>query len=126
MIDQNRLKSGKFGRTFVHQRRRAVGQRAVDDVAVARDPADVGGAPVDILIVQIEDVFGGDIRPDHVAAGGVDDSLGLAGRSAGVEDEKRVLGVHRLGGALRRLGRRSRRSTRHRGLRPSRFFRRCV
>jgi hypothetical protein len=30
----------------------AVGERAVDDVAVAGDPADVGGAPVDVVSLR--------------------------------------------------------------------------
>ncbi len=40
-----------------HQRDRAVGERAVDDVAVAGDPADVGGAPVDVAVVVVEHVL---------------------------------------------------------------------
>ena len=39
---------------FEHQRRRAVGQRAVDDVAVTGDPAHVGRAPVDVAVVIVE------------------------------------------------------------------------
>ena len=42
-------------RAFVHQHRRAVGERAVDDVAVPGDPADVRRAPVHVLVAQIED-----------------------------------------------------------------------
>ena len=40
-----------------HQRRRAVGERPVDDVAVAGHPADVGGAPVDVAVVIVEHVL---------------------------------------------------------------------
>ena len=43
------------GRAFVHHHGRAVGQRSVDDVAVAGDPADIGRAPVDVVVFQIED-----------------------------------------------------------------------
>ena len=39
------------GRAFVHHHRRAVGERTVDDVAVAGDPADVGRAPVDVVVL---------------------------------------------------------------------------
>ena len=38
----------EVGRALVEDARRAVAQRPVDDVAVTRDPADVGGAPVDV------------------------------------------------------------------------------
>ena len=84
-----------------HQRRRAVGERAVDDVAVAGHPADVGGAPVDVAVVVVEDVLVGHRGVDEIAAGGVQHALGLAGRARGVEDEQRVLGVHRLAAGSR-------------------------
>ena len=32
----------------------AVGQRAVDDIAVAGDPADIGGTPENVVVFQIE------------------------------------------------------------------------
>jgi hypothetical protein len=50
-----------------HDRGRAVGQRPVDDVAVAGDPADVGGAPPDVAGVVVEDVLEGRGGVDHVA-----------------------------------------------------------
>ena len=79
-----------------HQRRRAVRERAVHDVGVAGDPADVGRAPVDLAVAIVEDLLVGQRRIDQVAAGGVQHALGLAGRAGGVEDEQRVLGAHRL------------------------------
>ena len=75
-----------------------VGQRPVDDVAVPGDPADVGGAPVDVSpgLWSNTDVVG--VRGlGEVAAGGVQDALRLPGGARGVEDEQRVLGVERLG-----------------------------
>jgi hypothetical protein len=60
-----------------HQRRGAVRQRPVDDVAVARDPAHVRGAPEDIALVVVEDIFVGHRGVDEVAAGGVHHALGL-------------------------------------------------
>src|ERR1019366_3116549 len=91
---------GPVGSAFVHEHGGSVLQRAVDDIGVAGDPADVGRAPVDILVAQIEDVFGGDVGLHGIAAGGVDQSLGLAGGAGGVEDVERVLGVEMLGGAV--------------------------
>ena len=44
-------------RALVHHRGRAVGERPVDDVGVAGDPADVGAAPVHVLLgVEVEHV----------------------------------------------------------------------
>ncbi len=85
---------------FEHQRGRAVGERAVENVAVARDPADVGGAPVDVAVVIVEHELVRHRGVDVVAAGGVQHALRLSGRARGVEDEQRVLGVHVLARAL--------------------------
>ena len=87
-------------RALVHQAGGAVLQRAVDDVAVTGDPADVGGTPVGVFLFQIEDPLRGQIGADGIAAGGVDDAFGLAGGAGGVEDVERMLGVERLGGAV--------------------------
>ena len=88
---------------FEQHRGGAVGQRAVDDVAVAGDPADVGGAPVDVVLAQVEHHLVGVGGVDQVTTGGVQHALGLAGAAGGVEDEQRILGIHALGLALDRL-----------------------
>src|SRR5206468_4289322 len=41
-------------RPFVHDHRGAVRERAVDDIAVTGDPADVGSAPKHVVFLQIE------------------------------------------------------------------------
>ena len=94
---------GVVGRAFVHHRGRAVGQRAVDDVAMAGDPTDVSGAPVHIVFLEVEDPLAGGVGAGHVAAGGVDDALGLARGAAGVQHEQHVLAVHLLRLAGQRL-----------------------
>ena len=94
---------GEVGRPLVEDRRRPVAERPVDDVAVAGDPADVGGAPVDVLVpLQVEDVVVRRRRADEVAGRRVDDPLRLRGRAARVHEEEQVLAVHRL--ARTRLG----------------------
>jgi hypothetical protein len=65
---------------FVHEARGAARERPVDDVAVASDPADVGRAPVEISLVEVEDVLARDVRPREVPGARVLDPLGLAGR----------------------------------------------
>ena len=102
MISQKRSFVGPVGRAFVHERRRAGGQRTIDDVAVPGDPADVGGAPVDVFVADVEDPLDGLLGEQVVAGRGVHDALRLAGRAAGVEDEERVFAVERLGGAVGR------------------------
>src|SRR6185312_5200361 len=90
---------GEVGRAFVHQAGGAILQRAVHDVAVAGDPADVGGAPVGVFFFEVEDPFGSEIGLDGVASGGMHDALGFSRGAGGVEDIKRMLGVEWLGGA---------------------------
>ena len=87
---------------FEHQRRRAVRKRTIDDVAVAGDPAHIGRAPVDVAILVVEDILVRHRGVDHVAAGGVQHALRLAGRPGGIQDEHRVFGVHLLRRAVGR------------------------
>ena len=54
---------GKRRNALEHQRRPAVAQRAINDVAVAGHPADVGGAEINVVVVDVEDVFVRERRP---------------------------------------------------------------
>ena len=88
-----------------HHARRPVGERAVDDVAVPGDPADVRGAEVDVVVVVVEDQPVRHRGVQQVAAGRVEQTLGPSRRAAGVEDEQGRLGVepgHRRSRALLR------------------------
>ena len=85
------------GGAFVDDLGDAVREGSVDDVGVSGDPADVGGAPVDVLSrFVIEDVVVGVRGLGEVTAGGVDDALGLSGGAGGVENEQGMLGVEGL------------------------------
>src|SRR5262249_21364229 len=61
---------GIVGRTFIHQAGSAILQGSVDDVAVTRNPTDVGCAPVGVFLLQVENPLGGQIGANRVAAGG--------------------------------------------------------
>jgi len=61
---------------------------------VAGDPADVRRAPENIVIFDIEYPLHGLIDVHEVAGLGVQDTLGLAGAAAGIENEQRFIGVH--------------------------------
>ncbi|MPL84631.1 hypothetical protein SDC9_30596 [bioreactor metagenome] len=78
-----------------HHRRRAIRQRAIDDVAVAGDPAHIRGAPEYVAVMIVEGVLMRHRGIDEIAAGGMHDALRFAGRARGVEDEERILRVHR-------------------------------
>src|SRR5207302_11399353 len=75
----------------------AVLQRAVNDIAVAGDPPNVGGAPQRIFILEIENPLGGEVGANGISASRVDQAFGLSRGSRGIEDVKRMLGVERLG-----------------------------
>ncbi len=103
MIDHEPIAARRVGRALVDHRRGPVGQRAVDDVAVAGDPTDVGRAPVHVVVgVEVEHVLVGEGDLGEVAAGRVHDALGLGGGARGVEEVQQVLRVHVLGRAVGR------------------------
>ena len=56
-----------------------VGQRAVGDVGVSGDPADVCRAPVHVVGLVVEHQFEGGGGVEHVAADGMEDSLQARG-----------------------------------------------
>ena len=94
--------SREVRRALIHQRRNAGGQDAVDDVAVARDPTDICGAPEHLALIrhEIENIFAGEVGVDHIPAGGVNDTLGFTRRAGGVQQEQHVFAVHRFAGAV--------------------------
>jgi hypothetical protein len=103
ITSQKREVVGKVRHAFEHQRGGAIGEWSVDDVTVAGDPADIGGAPVDIVFAQVEHRFMGVGRIQQITTGGMQHALRLAGGTGGVEDEQRILGVHAFRLALGRL-----------------------
>ena len=55
---------GVVGGALVHEDGGSALEGAVDDVGVAGDPSDVGGAPVDVVgVAEVEDVLGGEVVP---------------------------------------------------------------
>ena len=90
---------GRVRGALVHDGGGPIGERPVDEIAMPGHPADIRGTPVDVLRLEIEHILRGEVRVRHVAAGRVDDAFWLARRSAGIEEEEHVFGVHLLGRA---------------------------
>src|SRR6185437_6443366 len=88
---------------LVQHHGRAGGERSVGDVAVTSYPADICGAPEDIVSAQIEHPLGGQLRPEEIAAARMLDSLRLARGSRGIEQVERMLRLDPLRLAGRRL-----------------------
>ena len=81
----------------------AVGQRCDDAIAGTGDPTRIGGAPEDVVIMQIEsiqtrDVMGNDRRMH------MDRTLGPAGRAAGEMEQSAIFGRGRRNDEVRALG----------------------
>ncbi len=106
---------GPVRRPLVHDAGGAVGERPVDEVGMARHPADVGGAPVGVVVLEVEDPLRRDRRAEQVAARGVEDALRLPGRTRGIEDVQGMFAVERLGRAVAAWRRPSARATSGRG-----------
>ena len=90
------------GDPLVHEGGEPCRKGAVRDVAVARDPPEVGCAPECVLVPGIEDPLEGLVNVEQIPGCSVHDPLGLARASARVEDEQGIFRVHRLGLALGR------------------------
>src|ERR1039458_9183408 len=94
-------RAGVVDSAFAEERGNAGAERGVDDVGVADDPSDVGGAPEDVALADVEEAFEMISGADHVSAVNVHDALGLSGGTRSVEQEERVFGVHFFRGTLR-------------------------
>ena len=91
---------GPVGHALEHHGRGAQGQRAVNAVGMAGDPAHVGRAPVHVVVAHVEYPLRGMRRIGEVAARGMHDARGLAGAAAGMQEEERIVGVHGLAGEV--------------------------
>src|SRR6266487_1601830 len=79
--------------SLVHNSRRTIRQRTVNDIAVAGDPADVRSAPKNVFITNVEDILHGRVNADEVTASGVQNSFRLPGGAARIEKVKRMLAI---------------------------------
>ena len=102
-ISHQRSQVGVSGEPSVQDPGRPVGERSVDDVLVAGDPADVSRAPVDVVGLEVEDHLVGERGAEEVAGGRVEDALRLGRRPRRVEEVEHVFRFHRDGRAVRAL-----------------------
>ena len=92
---------GIVGNPLEHQAGGPCGQRTVNDVAVPGDPADIGGAPEDILIPVIKDPLEGGHDKEEVSRLGVENPFGFPGGTGGIKHEEGIFRIHDLGRAFR-------------------------
>ena len=81
-----RARIGRADRlALIDHRGRPGDQRAIDDIAVADHPADIGGGPEDVTGLDIVEVGDRPGQRDQMAAIVAHHPFGLAGRARGIE-----------------------------------------
>ena len=80
---------------LVKDRGAAMQKRAIDDVAVADHPADVGGGPPHFARIDAVEIFHRPFERDHVAAIVAHHAFRPPGRARGVENVERIGRSHR-------------------------------
>src|SRR5260221_1079009 len=85
---------GKLRDAFIENTGGAKSERAVDDVGVAGDPADVGHAPVNVFGMDVLVILGSARHIGEVTAGAMLAAFGFAGGAAGVHQEEWIFGLH--------------------------------
>src|ERR1051326_5463276 len=68
-------------RAFIHQRGRAVRQWAINNIAVPGHPTDVRRAPINVLILEIENPLRRQMSLQEIAASRVQNAFRLSRRS---------------------------------------------
>src|SRR5688572_8230608 len=61
--------------TFIHEAGSAICQRTINHIAMAGYPTNVGSTPINICILEIENIFARHFGTQQIAAGAVQDSL---------------------------------------------------
>ena len=84
------VRLGMNGRTFIQQTRQSVLQRAIDDITMACNPANVSSTPEHILVFGVEHYLSGVVSADRIASGGVQNTFGFASGTRGVEQKQRM------------------------------------
>ena len=82
---------GIGGNAFVEDAGGGQRQGTINNIGVARDPSDVGHAPVNIFGMNVLDVLGCAGHVGEVAAGTVLAAFGLSGAAAGVHEKQRLV-----------------------------------
>mmetsp|Transcript_15576 Transcript_15576/g.26065 ORF Transcript_15576/g.26065 Transcript_15576/m.26065 type:complete len:224 (+) Transcript_15576:1003-1674(+) len=87
--------------TLEHDRGASIGQRPIDNIGMAGNPATVRDTCEDVLLLQIKRALRCHHCVQNVTRGRMGHPLGLACGTRRVQNEKVVFAVHRLTGAVR-------------------------
>src|SRR6266513_5403506 len=80
---------------LVHNGGRAIRQRTINNITVSGYPADVGGAPKNVFVTNVEHVFHGRVNADEITARRMQNSLRFSRGTTRVKKIKRMLAAER-------------------------------
>ena len=85
---------GELRHAFIEHAGSGERERAINDVGVSGDPADIGHAPVNVFGMNVLIILRGACDVSEIPAGAMLATFGLAGGAAGVHEEERSFGFH--------------------------------
>src|SRR5215469_14033486 len=87
---------GIGGYAFEENAGNSIHEWTINNIAMSGNPADVGGAPVDIVLLDIENEFRCCINTDRIATLDVYHTFGLARAATCVKNVKQIFTIHRF------------------------------
>src|SRR6267378_3633490 len=81
---------------LIHDAGCPIGQGTIDDVRVACYPADIGGTPINVLVLNIENPLVSGRYSNQVAGSRMDDPFRFSSSAGRVQYVQNILGIHRL------------------------------
>ncbi|MNT14559.1 hypothetical protein D3C72_1495720 [compost metagenome] len=90
--------------SFKDNRCSSIQQRAVYNIGVTGDPADICRTPVDIIFFIIKYILECICSIHHIARTAMHHALGLTGRTGCVQDKQRIFSIHDLWYIVDRCG----------------------
>ena len=94
------IKSWVRRHTFKHDCSRPIGQRAINDIGVPRDPTNICSTPVHIVGLTLKHIFKGVSGVNHIAPTSVYHPFWFSRRARSVEDKQRIFTVHHFSWAI--------------------------
>ena len=82
------------GNALKHQRRRTIGQWAINNIAMTCNPTNISRAPIVLAFLVIKYILVGHGCINHIAACGAQNAFWLPGWSGCIENKHWVFGIH--------------------------------
>ena len=86
--------------TFIHHLGDSVLHNSIDNVSVSCNPTYISSAPINIVLLQVENILRSKVAKYLVTRRGVHDAFWLPCRATGVEQKQQIFRFHFFGGAI--------------------------